>query len=245
MRQRRRIAFGAAALALVALVAPAAAQGSGTSVTESLITDLNTNLLAIALPITLLVEGILVYTVWKFRKNDEPSPTEENRRLEISWTVATAVILLYVGFASYGVFASPQVTATAETVENIEGDEVVVEAVGVQWFWEFRYPEQNVSVQQDTMVVPADRPLVIKTTATDVIHAFHAPALGLKADAIPGQYNYLQTEITEPGTYQLYCAEYCGAGHSAMLAEIRVLPPDEYEEWVAEQSGNATADAAA
>lgn len=244
MRQRRRIAFGAAALGLVALVGTAAAQGSESSVTESLIRGLNSNLLAIALPITLLVEGILVYTVWKFRKNDEPTPTEENRRLEVSWTIATAVILLYVGVASYGVFASPQVTATAETVENIEGDEVVVEATGVQWFWEFRYPGQDVGVQQNTMVVPADRPLVVKTNSTDVIHAFHAPALGLKADALPGQYNYIQTEITEPGTYQLYCAEYCGAGHSQMLAEIEVLPPEEYDEWVAEQE-NATADAAA
>jgi len=65
-----------------------------------MIWDLNMNLLYIAVPITVLVEGILIYTVWKFRNNEDPLPTMENRRLEITWTIATAIILLVVGIAS-------------------------------------------------------------------------------------------------------------------------------------------------
>jgi len=84
-------------------------------------------------------------------------------------------------------------------------------------------------------VLPADRPVVLHITSSDWIHAFHAPGLGLKSDAIPGNHNIIRTEITEPGTYQLYCAEYCGTGHSDMLGEVEVVSGDEYESWLDEQ----------
>ena len=216
---------------LVAFVDPVAA-AQFESVTEQLIRDLNSKLLAAALPITLLVEGILVYTVWKFRNTEEPQPTKENRRLEITWTAATAVVLLFVGVAAYGVMANPMVTATQEDAQRVmaQEDTVVVDAIGVQWYWEFQYPEENTTVR-NTMVVPEDTTLLIRTEAEDVIHAFHAPELGLKADAIPGQQNYIITNATETGTYQLYCAEFCGAGHSQMLGEIVVVEEQRYQEW--------------
>jgi cytochrome c oxidase subunit 2 len=216
---------------LVAFVDPVAA-AQYQSVTEQLIRDLNSKLLAAALPITLLVEGILLYTVWKYRTTDEPQPTKENRRLEITWTAATAVVLLFVGVAAYGVMANPMVTATQDDAEQAlaEDDTVVVDAIGVQWYWEFYYPEENNTVR-NTMVVPEDTTLLIRTESEDVIHAFHAPEIGLKADANPGEQNYILTNVTEKGTYQLYCAEFCGAGHSQMLGEIVVVEEDRYEEW--------------
>ena len=232
MRGKRLVPVLVAAVGfLVAFVDPVAA-AEYQSVTEQLIRDLNSKLLAAALPITLLVEGILVYTVWKFRKTEKPQPTKENRRLEITWTAATAVVLLFVGVAAYGVMANPAVTATQEDAERVMGQEdtVVVDAVGIQWYWQFEYPEENVTVR-NTMVVPEDTTLLIRTEAQDVIHAFHAPEIGLKADAIPGQRNYIITNITEKGTYQLYCAEFCGAGHSQMLGEVVVVEEDKYEEW--------------
>jgi len=228
---------------LLVVVEPVAAQGAD-SVTERLISDLNMQLLAVAIPITLVVEGILVYTVWKYKDNEEPEPTKENRRLEITWTVATAVVLLFVGVATYGVMANPNVVATENTADEMDGDPVVVEVTAVQWFWQFEYPEQNVSTRGE-MVIPTDRPILIKTTSSDVIHAFHAPELGLKQDALPGQWNYIRTEATEPGTYRLYCAEYCGAGHSQMLGNVTVMESEEYRSWLDDQSdrgtGNATA----
>ncbi|MFC3478800.1 cytochrome c oxidase subunit II [Halobacterium litoreum] len=229
---------------LVAFVDPVAA-AQYQSVTEELIRDLNSMMLAAALPITLLVEGILVYTVWKFRNADEAKPTKENRRLEITWTVATAVVLLFVGVAAYGVMGQTAVTATqADAQEAIaEDDTVVVDTVGVQWYWKYEYPEENlttssgpavsgVDVGNQPMVIPEDTKLVIRTHSEDVIHAFHAPEIGLKADAVPGQTNYLITEVTEKGTYQLYCAEFCGQGHSEMLGTIEVVEEEKYEEWV-------------
>jgi len=229
---------------LAAFVDPVAAT-QYQSVTESLIRNLNRTLLAAALPITLIVEGILVYTVWKFRKSDEAKPTKENRRLEITWTVATAVVLLFVGVAAYGVMAQPTVTATQTNAEEAmaQDDTVVVDAIGAQWYWNYEYPEENLTVTSGTatgdvqygnqpMVVPEDTTLVIRTHSNDVIHAFHAPEIGLKADAVPGQTNHLVTEVNERGTYPLYCAEFCGQGHSQMMGEIIVVEEDKYQEWV-------------
>jgi cytochrome c oxidase subunit 2 len=231
--QRLATVLLALAGVLAAFVDPVAAAGY-TTVTEQLIRDLNSELLAVAVPITLLVEGILVYTVWKFRKNDEAQPTRENRRLEITWTVATAVLLLFVGVGAYGAMANPYVTATqADADQAIDDGAVVVDAVGYQWYWSFEYPEQNVTTR-GTMVVPAGQDVVIRTKSADVIHSFHAPELALKADAIPGQTNYIITRVNtdQTGTYQLYCAEFCGAGHSEMLGKITVVSPDKYQEWV-------------
>ena len=231
----QRLATGLLALGgLLAVAADPVAAAGYTTVTEQLIQNLNNELLAVAIPVTLLVEGILVYTVWKFRNNEEAKPTKENRRLEITWTIATAVLLLFVGVGAYTAMANPYVTAPEDEAQNaIDDGAVVVEAHAVQWYWEFEYPEENVT-SRGTMVVPAGQDIVIKTSSADVIHSFHAPELGLKADAVPGQTNYLITRVNEgqTGTYQLYCAEFCGAGHSEMLAEIKVVSPEKYEQWI-------------
>ncbi|WP_158057387.1 cytochrome c oxidase subunit II [Halorussus halophilus] len=226
-------------VALLAVFAdPALAQGYD-STTEQLIRSLNTQLLYMAIPITVLVEGILIYTVWKYRKNDDPQPTKENRRLEISWTIATALVLLVVGYASYGVMANDYVTNTQDG-NNIEtnGDAVVVDVTAKKYLWEFDYPEQNVSTT-GTLVLPKGQNVYLNITSTDWLHAFHVPELGLKQDAVPGQSHVIKTKITSTGTYQLYCAEYCGVGHSKMLGEVEVKSQQGYQNWLQQQSSSS------
>lgn len=220
------IAFGS----LAVFAAPVAAQ----STTKDLIMDLNRDLLFLAVPIGIFMTGLLLYTVLRFRKREEPKPTGENRALEISWTVATALVLLFVGLASYQVMAEPAVTAP-QTVEEVEGDPVEVTIIGQQFLWIFQYPEHDITTNQE-MVVPVNQTIFLRVQSRDMIHAVHVPELALKTDAIPGQTNTLQTTITEEGTYTLYCAEYCGQGHSKMLADVTVVSQEEYEEWVAEQA---------
>ena len=237
----RRLAVASAVVAmLVTLLAdPVAAQ----STSVELIDGLNQQLLIVAVPITLLVEGILVYAVIKFKGNDEPEPTKENRRLEITWTVATAVILLFVGVATYGVMADESVEFTGgeDEVAPDEND-VLVQAQAYQWGWDMSYPDENVTVsgagEGPTIYVPANQEIYFNVSSRDVIHAFHAPELGLKSDAIPGRTNYIKTTASETGTYQGYCAEYCGAGHSQMYFTIEVVDQAEYNEWLAEQQAN-------
>ena len=240
MNARRLAAASAVAAVLVTLLAdPVAAQ----SVSAELINGLNQELLIIAVPITLLVEGILLYAVIKFKGNDDPKPTKENRRLEITWTVATAVILLFVGVASYGVMADENVEFTGgeEEVAPDEND-VLIQAQAYQWGWDMSYPNENVTVsgagQGPTVVVPANQDIYVNVSSRDVIHGFHVPELGMKSDAIPDQTNYIKTNASETGSYQGYCSEYCGVAHSQMYFTIEVVDQAEYDEWIAEQRGS-------
>ena len=242
MRLKRTVVALLLGIAFLALVAdPVAAQQYETP-TEQLIQELNSKLLYIAVPITILVEGILFYTVLKFRNNDAPSPTEENRRLEITWTVATALVLLFVGVASYGVMA--EVTTPPDTAP--QQDQVKIDVIAEKWVWNFEYPNEG-AASTGTMVVPVDQEIYLNITSIDWIHAFHAPGLGLKQDAMPGESIPLTFTATQTGEYTLYCAEYCGAGHSKMLGTVKVVSQDEYQQWLQNNqasggggSGNST-----
>ncbi|GGJ10691.1 cytochrome c oxidase subunit II [Halobellus salinus] len=231
--RKTRLALGSLLAAVVVGLSadPVAAQPSASA---ELINGLNVKLLWIAIPITLLVEGILIYTVVKFRNNDDPSPTKENRRLEITWTIATAVILLFVGVASYGVLADQNVAGPPQA-EDASGEPVVVHAEAFQWGWEMSYPEAGNFSTGTEIVVPKDRPVVFEITSRDVIHGFHAPQLGLKQDALPNQVNTIRTVPYEEGTYQGYCSEYCGVSHSQMYFTIEVVSQEEYQGWLDEQ----------
>jgi cytochrome c oxidase subunit 2 len=263
MRHRRVALRALLGFGLFALLAqPVAAQ---TSINSELITDLNLDLLYVAIPITILVEGILIYTVIRYRadKVDEAKPTQENRRLEITWTVATAVILLFVGFAAYqvlGVAAVGGVTAStnpnaqpAAVTEDFDGaigpkqsetNAVQIEVVAQKYFWEYTYQTEDGTVTGssttgEALKIPADRPVYLHITSTDWLHAFHVPDLGLKQDAFPGQYNTLKTVAYEEGSYQLYCAEYCGVGHSGMLGQVDVVSYDEYQEYLEQKQSES------
>lgn len=232
MERRIRTALvGTLCVGLLAVVAdPVAAQNS---VNDQLIGDLNNVLLYAAIPITLLVQAILLYAVVKFRKNDDPEPTQENRRLEITWTVATAIVLLFVGLASYQVMADPFITHQQNDVPD-END-VEIEVVAYNYNWDFIYQGQDIQTTGE-VVIPTDTQVYFNVTADETqnsyIHGFSVPDLGLKQDANPGQHNMVKTEVYEEGEYQGYCTKYCGVGHSNMLFTVNAVSEDEYQNWV-------------
>lgn len=211
--------------------------GGYDSVTEALVRNLHRQLLVVAVPLALLVQAMLFYAAVKFHGNDDPTPTEDRPRLEISWTIAVALILLFVGASSYLVLAHPMVSTTPEA--TAQPADVRVDVTAQNWFWTFTYPGENVTTTNQ-LVLPTDRTVFFTVTSTDVIHAVHVPAIGLKQDAIPGQRNVVRTRLTDTGTYRLYCAEFCGAGHSKMTATVKVVPPTEYRAWLDQHRGTAT-----
>ena len=264
-----RTRLGSLLLGLVGLALLATPVAAQPSTTAGLINDLNGRLLYVAIPITILVEVVLIYTVLKFKDNDEPSPTRENRRLEITWTVATAIVLLFVGAASYGVLANPDVTYTGgvDEIDAAEGD-VHVQTVAYQWNWRMNYQTSNITeltasdldteaipqaegLEGPVIVVPNGQDLYFTVTSDDVIHALHVPQLGLKQDAVPGQENTIKTVAQETGVYQGYCAEYCGVAHSNMYFSVVVVDQDTYDGFVDRQTsqngdgGNSSASLAA
>lgn len=248
MRVPRILAVAVVGLFGLLAADPVAAQ---TTINDQLITDLNLTLLYAAIPIAILVEAVLIYAVIKFKDNDDPQPTQENRRLEITWTVATAIVLLFVGFASYQVLAVEEVANPVdsedrlepEVSEDLEGavgpyehetDAVEVEVEAFRYGWEATYEGTDVTTMNEIRI-PADRPVYLHIYASDWLHMLHVPELSLKQSAFVGEYNTIKTEAYETGSSQFYCTEYCGVGHSQMNGEFMVMDPDDYDEWLADQ----------
>ncbi|NUC72020.1 cytochrome c oxidase subunit II [Haloterrigena sp. SYSU A558-1] len=245
-RRRTIVASTAAALStLLALTGTVAAQ----SPNRELIDGLEYQLLYAALPLTLFVLMILIYAAVKFHDNDDPQPTTEDPALEITWTAATAIILLFVGLSGYSVLVNPYISPSQaidtddrsqEGFDSFEdlpdtGDEEV-HVRGYQWEWQATYPDANVTTENQ-IVIPAGEDVTFWLTSDDVIHSLFIPDLGVKQDAFPGDYTRARTVVDEPGRYDVVCAEFCGAGHSRMQGEIVVVDSETYDQWLSENEG--------
>jgi cytochrome c oxidase subunit II len=127
----------------------------------------------------------------------------------------------FIGFRDYTALTTPP------------KDALDVYVMAKQWVWEFSYPDGPNGL--DTLHVPADRPVRLLITSRDVIHSFYVPAFRLKKDAVPGRYTQTWFEATRPGDYQVLCAEYCGMNHSLMRANVHVMKPEQFDEWLASE----------
>jgi cytochrome c oxidase subunit 2 len=105
-------------------------------------------------------------------------------------------------------------------------DAMAVYVTGKQWMWTFAYPNGRNS--NAVLYVPVHQPVQLLLSSRDVIHSFFVPDFRVKKDVIPGRMTSLWFEVTEPGIYPIFCAEYCGDGHSTMRAEVIALPQEEY-----------------
>lgn len=209
-------------------------------------------LLPVITAISLLVLGLLLYTVVRFNRRANPvaSKTTHNTMIEVVWTILPVIILVIV--------AVPSITLLARQYETPPADAVTIKATGYQWYWGYTYPDHGeievISNMLDEaeavkrgepgqlavdnrMVVPAGVPLRIQTTASDVIHAFAVPSLWFKMDAVPGRLNEKLLTIKEPGVYYGQCSELCGARHGYMPIVVEALPPAEFAAWVKAQGG--------
>jgi cytochrome c oxidase subunit 2 len=189
-----------------------------------------------------LVEAILLYTIFRFRRRsdaDEPQHVHGNTALEIAWTIAPAVILTFI--------AVPTVRTIFRTQARAVPNALQVEVVGHQWWWEFRYPQYTTRTpagRVDTLVTANDLYLPIGRTANftlrtkDVLHSFWIPQLGGKRDLISNHTNYLWfTPDTSLRTtvFNGSCNEYCGASHANMRFRTFVVTPTEFDGWVQHQ----------
>jgi cytochrome c oxidase subunit 2 len=102
-----------------------------------------------------------------------------------------------------------------------------------KWMWKFAYPDGPSAI--NTLRVPAGRPVRLLITSRDVIHSFYVPALRVKQDALPGRYTQTWFTAERIGRYEIFCAEYCGTGHSGMLGEVVVMPAAEFDAWISQQ----------
>jgi len=110
--------------------------------------------------------------------------------------------------------------------------------VGKQWMWKAEHPGGQHEI--NSLHIPMGQPIQLTLISQDVFHSFSIPAFRVKREAIPGRYTNVWFEATTPGTYHLFCTQYCGTNHSAMIGDIVVLTPDNYKKWLAESTSGSS-----
>lgn len=183
-----------------------------------------------------VVEGLLLYAAIRFRRRpNSPIPRQiaGNTPLEIGWTALPAVILLAVLVATF-----TTMRAVASPVPNA----LQVNVIGHQWWWEFQYQVNGKLITtEDELHIPVDQPVTLHVESADVIHNFWVPELDRKVQAIPGHDNIIPIKATKVGTYQAFCAEYCGLEHALMRAIVIVQTPAAFNTWLQnEEKGPVT-----
>ena len=178
---------------------------------------------------------IITFSVrYRRSRHPVPQPTKVSTGLELFWTAVPFLITLVM------FIWGAQVYMDGETPPRGAQDMYVV---GKQWMWKIQHPEGRREINE--LHVPENTPIKLTLTSQDVIHSFYLPALRVKQDAVPGEYRTLWFKATRPGTYHLFCAEYCGTNHSKMIGRIIVMPESEYQAWLAGENGTQPVEAGA
>jgi cytochrome c oxidase subunit 2 len=185
--------------------------------------------------IFILVEGLLLTTIFKFRtreaSNGPPEPVHGNTRLEVAWTVVPVVILLFI--------AVPTIRTIFAVAAPAPPDAIRIKVTGQQWFWHFEYPDLGIRTANE-MHVPVGRPVSVEITSADVIHSFWVPRIGGKRDAIPNHHNRQFFTVSKPGDYRGQCAEFCGASHALMRFDVIAEDEATFEKWAKHQKEPAS-----
>jgi cytochrome c oxidase subunit II len=191
-----------------------------------------------SVPVFVLVTTVVLFSVMKFRmrpgeENLDGPPIHGNTRLEVIWTAIPAVILVVLCAYAWIVLVD---------IEEAKANEMRVNVVGQQFAWTFEYPQgEGEPIKSNQLYLPKDRPVRFYVKALDVIHDFWVPAFRMKVDAVPGIETRYRITPNRLGIYPVVCAELCGLGHSVMRATTRVVTPEDFEKWIAEQKAPAAA----
>lgn len=145
-----------------------------------------------------------------------------NLKLEITWVVLPTIISIWMFYVAYDGFVM---------MRNPPDNAMEVDVIARQWSWEFNYPDTGVTAME--MVVPVNTPVKVMLNApsSDVLHSFFLPDFRVKEDVVPGKESFVWFESNRTGTFNIFCAEFCGKGHSEMLSLLHVVTLKEYKEW--------------
>jgi cytochrome c oxidase subunit 2 len=158
---------------------------------------------------------------FRARKGVLAEQIEGSTPLEITWSAIPMAIFLVI-FVWGAVLYFKERTPPQGSTE--------IYTVAKQWMWKFEHPEGQSEI--NALHVPVGRDIKLIMTSQDVIHSFFVPAFRIKQDVLPGRYTITWFHPIKPGTYHLFCAEYCGTEHSGMIGEVVVMEPAQYEAWL-------------
>jgi cytochrome c oxidase subunit 2 len=207
-------------------------------------------LLPIIVAISLFVLALLAYVVVRFNKRANPTPQRftHNTRLEIAWTLAPVLILVFIAAFSFPLLFKYHDTPKAD---------LTLKATGNQWYWAYEYPDQHIAeytsnpltedqanaqkvpyklAVDNPIVVPVGKTVKVLVTGADVLHAFFIPAFGVQVTAVPGKVNEVWFQTEKTGRYYGQCNELCGVNHSFMPIEVDVVNQPDFNAWVAKHA---------
>lgn len=203
-------------------------------------------LLPIITVITVFVLGLLLFVIFRFNEkaNPTPSKTTHNTLLEVIWTAVPILILVVIAIPSFKLLYLQ---------DKAQDADLTIKAIGNQWYWTYEYPDHGNFVFDANMVadeelngrprllatdnevvVPVNKVVRVLTTATDVIHNWAMPSLGVKIDSVPGRINETWFKAEKTGIYYGQCSELCGTRHAFMPIQLRVVSEADFEAWVRE-----------
>ena len=174
---------------------------------------------------------ILIIFIFKYRESKHPvaSQFRGNTTLEIIWTIIPLILVLAMFYFGW--------TAWKPMESKPPKDAMHIATTARMWKWNFKYTN---GVRTDTLIIPVGKPVALDMEAIDVIHSLYIPAFRLKKDIVPGTPRTAWFIANSPGTYDLFCTEYCGLEHSSMITSVKVLPADEFNTWFSDTAATPT-----
>jgi cytochrome c oxidase subunit 2 len=177
---------------------------------------------------SLLIFTALIYFAarYRHRKGVLAEQIEGSTPLELTWTVIPFGVFMVI-FLWGAVVYFQQRTPPRDATE--------VYVVAKQWMWKLEHAEGQREI--NSLHVPVGRDVKLIMTSQDVIHSFFVPDFRIKQDVVPGRYTVTWFRATKPGTYHLFCTQYCGTQHSSMIGTIEVMEPAQYDAWMSGGAG--------
>ena len=175
----------------------------------------------------------MIFSVVRYHRKRHPKAAAEiegHTGLEIIWTIIPTILVMFIFYFGMKGFLN---------MRNVPDDAMKIQVDAGMWWWKFTYPNGLEQTTEQGLTVPADTPIYLPLHSVDVIHSFYIPAFRVKMDVVPkapGEPdNYTWFEAEQVGSYDLFCAEYCGLNHAQMLSKVHVLTRPDYERWMAEE----------
>lgn len=184
----------------------------------------------IAIGVLLVVLGLVVFAVLRYRRRPHAATWHENNPVEGAYAVLltlTAAFLLVLTFSHEHL---------VDTVANRQAPSLVVDVTASRWEWTFAYPRYGIvqrsgTVGSQPLVVPTNEAIRFNLTSQDVIHGFWVPELEFKRDVFPGATESVVLTFTRPGTFRSQCSVFCGLRHPEMIFDARALPAGQFAAW--------------
>jgi cytochrome c oxidase subunit 2 len=189
-------------------------------------------ILGISVTFLVVNTAIMIYFVMRYsrRRNPHAEDVKENLTLEIIWTVVPTILVLAIFFVGWKGF---------QYMRTVPPDAMPVKVTARQWSWTFTYENGK---EDNVLRVPVRKPIKLLITSADVLHSLFIPAYRIKEDCVPGMETHLWFLPDQLGSYDLFCTEYCGVGHSNMITKVEVMPQKDFDAWYTGETKAAEAE---